>query len=182
MLQRLRTIVLQASETMYASRFDPRHRPRELRRRVVLPARLRHGGGWSDACILNVSSRGLMIQSGRPSRLGGVVELCRGAYLLQAKVVWQDGLRTGLQVDEALPIEDILALGQSPGPHPMAADSRLVDRRRTARGAEASRWRGRAIEFGGTAFIAVALCAATLAMLEEAFARPMSLVERALDL
>ena len=167
---------------MCLSRFDHRHRPRELRRRVVLPARLRHGAGWSDACILNVSSRGMMIQSAKPSTLGSTVELYRGAYVIQAKVMWLDGLRAGLQVDEGLPVEDILTQGQAPGLHITAVDSRLVDRRTRPRGADASRWRGRAIEFGGTAFIAVMLCAAAVTMLSEAFARPMAMVERALDL
>ena len=39
-----------------------RERPRELRRRVILPARLRTGADWSDTCMLNISSRGLLIQ------------------------------------------------------------------------------------------------------------------------
>ena len=124
----------------------------------------------------------MMIQSAKPSTLGSVIQLYRGAYVIQAKVIWRQGSRTGLQVDDGLPVEEILTQGPAPGLQITAVDSQLVDRRGSPRSAEANRWRGRAIEFCGTAFIAVALCAATLAMLEEAFARPMALVERALDL
>lgn len=122
-----------------------------------------------------------MIQSAKPSDLGSVVELYRGAYVIQARVVWREGLRTGLQVDDGLPVEEILTQGPAPGLQITAVDSRLVDRRASPRDADASRWWGRAIEFGGTAFIALTLCVAALTMLSEAFARPMTLVERALD-
>src|SRR4051794_14708998 len=90
--------------------YDPGHRPRELRRNVVLPARMRHGLSWSDACILNISSRGLMIQSGRAAPQGSVIELRRGDHVIPARVMWSEGSRTGLQVDDRLPTDELLAL------------------------------------------------------------------------
>src|SRR5690348_1343959 len=96
-------------------RRPPRNqKPRELRRRVVVPARLRDGASWSDACILNVSSRGLMIHTGRPVRCGSEVELRRGEYMIVARVVWRDGARAGLRAEERVPIEEIVMGGHAP--------------------------------------------------------------------
>ena len=55
-------------------------RPRELRRKLLVPARLRHGAAWSDTCIVNISSRGLMIHSSRPLQPGSKVEVYRGEW------------------------------------------------------------------------------------------------------
>ena len=46
---------------------------REPRRKVMLSARLRQEVGWSDANILNVSSRGLLLH--------GTIRPARGSYL-----------------------------------------------------------------------------------------------------
>ena len=96
----------------YATR-QSRHQPRELRRRVVMPARLRSRSGWTDACILNISSRGLIIHSSLAGPQGSVVELWRGDHVIVARVMWQDGARAGLQTDERLAVEDIMSLSSS---------------------------------------------------------------------
>jgi len=90
-------------------------KPRELRRRVILPARLRMGAHWSDACILNISSRGLMIQASRAAPEGSVIELWKGDYVIVARVVWRKGVRAGLCSDDRVPVEEIMSLAQSPG-------------------------------------------------------------------
>jgi hypothetical protein len=156
------------------------HRPRELRRRVVLPARMLLGSAWSDACILNISSRGMLIQASRGVAQGSAVELHRGDYVVLARVVWRHGARAGLQVDERLQIGDILMLGQVPGVQLTAAGSLLHPRRKLLPTHDVSRLRSRAMEFAGIAFIAVSLSAAALAMVQEAFARPLSMIELAL--
>src|SRR6185312_9034098 len=91
------------------------HRPRELRRRVAVPARLRHGSSWTDTCILNISSRGLMIYASRPITPGTEVEIRKGDYAIVARVVWKDCGRAGLQCEERVPVEEIVTLGQSAG-------------------------------------------------------------------
>src|SRR5579872_7025211 len=98
---------------MGGSRAHGKQRPRELRRRVVLPARMRAGAQWSDASILNISSRGLMIHSGRAGPTGSTLELRRGSHVIIAKVMWRDGSRAGLRSDARLPMEDILSGNQS---------------------------------------------------------------------
>jgi hypothetical protein len=80
---------------MSRSKSDAGHRPRELRRRVVLPARMLLGSAWSDACILNISSRGMLIQASRGVPQGSAIELHRGDYVVLAHVVWRHGALPG---------------------------------------------------------------------------------------
>jgi hypothetical protein len=152
-------------------------RQRELRRRVLVPARLRHGSSWSDVCILNVSSRGLMIHTGRAIAHGSRVEVRRGDHVIIAQVVWREGGRAGLRAEDRVPVEDIVTLGQSPSLQLTAANS---ERRKHPRSDDHSRIRGRAIEFCGFALIAAALTGAGLSMVGAAFARPLAAVSAAL--
>jgi hypothetical protein len=164
------------------ARFDYNsgHRPRELRRRVVLPARVRLGSAWSDACILNISSRGMMIQATRGAAQGSIVELSRGDQVILARVMWRDGARAGLQVDDHLPVDDILSLSQAPGLQLTAANAQLLERRKHPRTHDSSRLRARAMEFVCIALIGASLSAAALSMVQFAFARPLAVIEAAL--
>lgn len=152
-------------------------KPRELRRRVLLPARLRHGSSWSDACILNVSSRGLMIHAGRPMARGTQVELRRGEHVIVARVMWRDGGRAGLRAEDRVPVEEIIRLGQSPA---LQLTARTGERRKQPRAPDHSRLRARTIEFAGMVVIAVSLAGGGLTMMHAAFARPLQLVAAAL--
>lgn len=156
-------------------------RPRELRRRVLLPARLRTGDGWTDACILNISSRGLMIQSGRAGPEGSTVELRRGDDVIIARVVWRDGSRAGLQTDDRLPVEKIMSLSQSGNLRVVAFDGTFVERRNKPRLASEARLHGRYVEFIGIAAIAVLMALGIWSSAEQALARPMAKVEAALS-
>jgi hypothetical protein len=163
------------------SAFELNRRPRELRRRVMLPARVRVGASWSDACILNISSRGLMIRL--PNRVdeGSVVEIRRGDHAILARVVWRKGGQAGLQADERLPVEEIMTLAQASALQVTAADSLAMERRRKPRpGHEDSRLRGRAMQFIGTLAIAAALSVAAGSMVHRALAQPLALVGAAL--
>lgn len=164
---------------MLASRIS--QRPRELRRRVILPARLRSDARWSDACILNISSRGLMIQSGRAGPEGSEVELRRGGHVIIARVVWRDGVRAGLAATDRLPVEEIMSLDQSNALQLVASDGALVERRKRPRQQHNdARLRGRAFEFLGIGAIALALSLAVWGMAQQAFATPLTKVEAAL--
>jgi len=143
----------------------------------MVSARLRHGASWSDACILNISTRGLMIQTGRPVQNGAEVELRRGNYVIVARVMWRDGGHAGLHSEVPVPVEDILTLGQLPALQLTAVRG---ERRQQRRSEDSSRLCGRAIEFAGVAVIAVSLAGAGLVMVEQAFARPLAIVETAL--
>lgn len=142
-----------------------------------MPARLRHGASWSDACILNISSRGLMIHTGRPIAQGTMVEIRRGDHAIVARVMWRDGARAGLQAEERVPIEEIVTIGQSPALQLTAA---RVERRNQPRPEDRSRSRGRVIEFAGVVAISACIAGAALSMVHVAFARPLAVVSAAL--
>jgi hypothetical protein len=144
---------------------------------VLVPARLRHGSSWSDACILNVSSRGLMIHTGRPISNGTTVEIRRGDYVIIAQVVWREGGRAGLRAEERVPIDELIALGQSSSFQLTAA---IGDRRKHTRPEKHRRLRDRAIEFAGVILIAVVLAGAARSMIGTAVARPLAVMSTVL--
>jgi len=152
---------------------------RELRRRVVLPARLRHGSTWSDACILNMSSRGLLIHTSRSAPAGSQIELRRGDHVIVARVMWRDGAKAGLRSDERVPIEEIVTLGQSQS-FQLTAGAAPAERRKYPRAEDRHRIRGKAIEFASVVAIGASLAGGAVILVEEAFARPLAMVEAAL--
>ena len=158
-----------------------RERPRELRRRVILPARLRTGADWSDTCILNISSRGLLIQSARPAQPGSEIEVRRGDYTIVARVMWRDGSRLGLQSDERVPVEEIMSASSAGTLQLVAADGNLVERRRRPRrDNERSRERGRMVEFAALVATATILAGCAWGMTHKALEAPFAKVEAAL--
>jgi hypothetical protein len=165
---------------MHALKLKQSQRPRELRRRVMLPARLRAGAQWSDTCILNISSRGLLIHSARAAPEGSIIELRRGDQVIVARVMWREGARVGLQADERLPVEQIMSLGQSQALQLTASTGAAVERRKRPRTEVDARLRGRAIEFASVAVIAASMALTIWSMASEALARPMAAVSAAL--
>jgi hypothetical protein len=165
---------------MHALKLKQSQRPRELRRRVMLPARLRAGAQWSDTCILNISSRGLLIHSARAAPEGSTIELRRGDHVIVARVMWREGARVGLQADERLPVEQIMSLGQSQALQLTASSGAGVERRKQPRTKIDARLRGRAIEFASVAVIAASMALTIWSMASEALARPMAAVSAAL--
>jgi hypothetical protein len=157
-----------------------KYRPRELRHRVVMPARLRSSVGWTDACILNVSSRGLMIHSARAGPSGSIVELWRGDIVIVARVVWQNGARAGLQSDDAISMHDILSRSRSDVRTPTATERTGGDSRSRPRSEPDRRQQGRMIEFGGIVVIGCALAALTFELVERAVERPLARIGAAL--
>jgi hypothetical protein len=99
----------------------------------VIPARLRSGAQWSDACILNISQRGMMIHSGFAGARGSMIELRRGDHVIVARVVWRDGARAGLHSDERVPAGEIMTLKQSANIRAITSDGVLIERRRHPR-------------------------------------------------
>jgi hypothetical protein len=141
----------------------------------MLQARMRASSGWTDARILNISSRGLLIHAGRPVAPGSQVELWRGDQVIAARVVWRDGARAGLEAQGRIPIDEILTLGQAPGLRLTAAERRSPSRTHTR-----SRERARAYQFGGTVVIALICAGVAFGMIEQALARPLAVVTAAL--
>jgi hypothetical protein len=155
--------------------------PRELRRRVILPARLRLGAQWSDACILNVSSRGMLIQTGQPAQQGMTVELRRDRHVIMGRIMWQAGGRIGLHCEERVPVEEILSLGAGKTLQLVAADGARIERRRVPRGrVSEARHRGRVLQFAGVLTIALVLSISGVVWVRATLARPLSAAGAAL--
>lgn len=146
---------------------------------MVLPARVRTPAGWSDACILNVSSRGLLIHARVGADTGTRIELHHRHHAIVARVVWRSGARAGLRSEDRVPVEDFMILGQAHNVTLTATDQPGGERRLAPRH-EASRARGRTIEFAGALAIAVVLVAGMLSMVEAALARPLASIGAAL--
>lgn len=146
-----------------------------------MPARLRSSSGWTDACILNISSRGLMIHSSRAGPQGSTVELWRGDHVIVARVIWHDGARAGLQTDERLAVEDILSLSSSAAmtltPSPPASGDR---RARPRDESDRRKQQGRMIEFFGVVLIGGTLAATAYGMVAQALGRPLAMIHAAL--
>jgi PilZ domain len=137
--------------------YDPSgiQRNREWRRLVRVKARVKSGGDWRDASILNVSSHGLMIHSASPCDPGKRIEVRSGDRAFCASVVWRKGERLGLRSDAVLPILDIVGMSEAPEPLARNPGPVVAERRKTARedSTAAARW-PRLLELGSTIVIA----------------------------
>ncbi len=132
-------------------------KPREPRHKVLVRARMKAGPEWHDTCILNISSRGMMMQAADPPVRGSYLEIRRGALVIVAKVMWTRGHRLGVRTQDVLPIDAIV----SDVAVPVTGEGvRVGERRSPARAmlptAQRSRHQGRMIEYG----FAVALAGA----------------------
>jgi hypothetical protein len=166
---------------MASPAYQSKHRTRELRRRLVARARVRSDQQWGDACILNVSSRGMLIQSARPIAEGSIVEVLRGDQLIIARVMWSEAGRSGIRSDERLPVEDILSLEQSHSLQLIASNGVLHDRRGGTRAvASEARVHGRAIEFLAVGTVAILLAFGLWVMAEAALSGPLARVSAVL--
>ena len=152
-------------------------KPREARKAVMIDARLRQPSGWSDARILNISSRGLMVHAPQAPKRGAYVEICRGQYQMVARVVWVKDRRFGAVTQDVLPVDSITRGIEAP---PRAAPH--VERRARPRdagsrqGHEASRQRARMVEYACAAAFAVAGGALALEAVERALSQPLATV------
>jgi hypothetical protein len=142
---------------------------------------MRAMSAWSDVCILNVSSRGLMINAPAACAANGsTIELWHGEHVIVGTVVWRKGSRAGLQAESPVPVDDLLAMGQSASLRLTAAQWPEIDRRRNPRSHDDDRALARAIEFVSIALIAASFAGGAFVMVEQAFARPFALVQSAL--
>ncbi len=146
----------------------------------MLRARLRGLSGWSDACILNVSSRGLLVNAPAPGVAGNRIELWHGEHVIVATIVWRKGTRAGLRSEGRIPVEEIMALSRAPMLQLTAQPWPGVERRKTQRPRLESRQFGRILEFAGVLLVALVLVAGAQAMVQSAFARPLAAIEAAL--
>lgn len=155
-------------------------RPRELRRRVVSPAQVRFGATWTNACVLNISSRGLLLYSAQPVTEGSYIELRHGRHLIIARVIWRSGARAGLSAEKRLPVEEMAIGAQAPPARLVGAERRTREHPGRPRTHDEARWRARALEFAGIAILGASLAAAAFALVERTFTAPLNLIRATL--
>lgn len=157
-------------------------KPREPRLKVLVRARIKVGAGWHDGCILNVSSRGLMMQAAEPPPRGSYLEIRRGALVIVARVMWAKNHRFGVKSQDKLPVDAIVSDVEVPI---VGEGVRVGDRRSAHRvglsAEDSARHRGRLIEIGFAATLAVALAGFAATEVYGMLASPMATVTAALD-
>jgi hypothetical protein len=155
-------------------------KPREPRQKVLIKARMRVGVSWADACILNLSSRGMLVQSGWAPQRGNYLEIRRGLHVVVARVIWACDGRFGVETQEPVSAEELIReIDNSSAPtRPAAVERRAVPR--FSERSEASRQRGRVFEFGSLALFGIASAFLLFATVDELLGRPLSALEAAL--
>ena len=167
-----------AIEDIMSSRSS--NRPRELRRRVNLRARLHANAKWSDASIVNISSHGMMINAPRSGGMGSTVELWLGRQRIVATVVWRNGTHAGLSADDFIPVDDLLASDKGSSLQLTAEAWPSAERRARPRRHEESRQAGRWMEFCAIGLIVLGLSLGALGLVGQAFARPLARIHQVL--
>jgi hypothetical protein len=149
---------------------------------MLVRARVRSGAAWHDACILNISSRGMLLQAAQPPARGSYLELRRGALVIVAKVIWTKSHRFGVKTQDALPVQ---ALVDNGAVQDVGEGVRLGERRRQERSRlpadQSSRQQGRVIEYGFAAALAAALSVFAAAQVHDMLARPFGAASAALS-
>lgn len=142
---------------------------------------MKSGTGWHDACILNVSSRGLQLQAADPPGKGSYLEIRRGALVIVARVMWTKSHRFGVKSQDPLPIDAIIRDVEAPV---VGEGVRVGERRRAARPTlptqVSSRYRGRAIEYGFVVALAIAAAGFAASEVHALLAAPAKEVAAAL--
>lgn len=143
-------------------------KPRDPRKKVLMRAEVQAGASWTDACILDVSSRGLGLQSAEPPPPGSYVEVRSGSHTVVARVMWATQHRFGLKAQDPV-LMSAIASGSAPCPV----------KTRPVPGNDAP-WFGKSVEFVGLA-LAVGAAALLLAdMAGKTLSEPLSQVQPAL--
>lgn len=115
----------------------------------MISARLRHGSAWSDARILDISTRGLCVHAEQPPPRGTYVEICKGPHRIVARVIWARDERFGAQAQGRLAVDSITMGIEPPAPAAGGAAERRSRSRQPSASErhERSRRRSRAIQF-----------------------------------
>jgi hypothetical protein len=95
----------------------------------MLRARLRDGGPERDACIVDLSSRGLAATADNPPRRGDFVEMIVGDIIVVGQVKWSSMRRFGMAFRERISVVGLLS-GEA---GPVSLKQRESERKRKAR-------------------------------------------------
>lgn len=127
---------------------------------------MRSEATWADTSIVNVSARGLGLQTVRAPRPGGYVEIRKGNVCIIAQVVWTEGQRFGVRTQDDVDLRALTAKARSAdgsraedgAEEPASLRWKQIPRRHSEI-AERNRMLGRAAEF---AWLGIGAAAASL--------------------
>lgn len=157
-------------------------KPREPRQKVLIDARLRQDCGWSDARILDISRRGLMVRAAIAPARGTYVEITRGTHRIVARVVWARDGRFGAAAQDPIDAEAVARGDQAPLPAAtnFNPDRRVMRRESTGEREDRSRRRSRQLEFVVVAALGSGAAVMAFDTVHETLSRPVSQIESAL--
>lgn len=146
----------------------------------MLNARMRVDASWNDVCILDISTRGLLIQAAQSPERGAYLDLHRGQYAIVGRVIWVDGQRFGVRTQDSLPVEEII---RPPDPAVAQLAAAVAAEAATERRAsphlaqarhEASRTLSRSIEFAVVALFGAAVGVTVFSSVGQTLGRPFA--------
>lgn len=88
---------------------DDRKPRGETRTKALIRSRLRGAGSDRDACILDVSTRGLLGTCAIPPERGSFVELVANGHSLVGHVKWSNGRRFGIVLQDRISVTALIA-------------------------------------------------------------------------
>ena len=159
-------------------------KPREPRRNVMIKARMRAGTSWSDALILNLSSKGMLVRSDSSPGRGSYLEIRRGAHVIVARVIWANSGRFGVQTQDPVPAESLIRDPDGASAPQKAASTPFQERRAASRPPavrhERSRQRARLAEFAAIALACGFVAVLMASQVAEVVAKPLDAARTAL--
>lgn len=160
----------------------PRTRPgtpraREPRSAVALPATLHDRGGKRLACVRNVSSKGMMVETAIPPPVGAAVTIRVGPVATEGRVIWRKNGRFGMVGTHPVAKAALVARDRRCDRfirHALLRRGRRSDRSRPA--ALPHRYLARLFQWLSTLTFAIVMCGFLAIALFEMVAVPMRVV------
>ena len=152
------------------------------RRYAAIRAKMRAGGLPIDACIRDVSSKGLMIQAKVSPPRGTYVEIITHSQTIVGRVVWGKDMRFGILTRDKIHVDMMVAERRAP-PSGQCADPQPTAVLRPASVARKPGFRrshARALEFGALILFALAMVATFASATYQTLSRPFESVAESL--
>lgn len=165
-------------------------RPREPRTKVLVPCRVKSAGGWSDACIHNISSHGLLVGLDDAPATGTYIDIRRGTLVIVGRVVWSKLGFIGVRTQDVVSVTAVVSeprrgRPEIPDTKMPAADrrthARLAAQGRIGREVERSRQRAMAFQFAALSIGGAGVAIFAAMEVRQALASPMAMVGAALN-
>ena len=162
------------------------YRSRSPRKSVVVPCRINAGGLWTDGCIRNVSTRGMMISAETSLKIGSYVDIRRGTLAITGRVAWVIGPRFGVRTQDDISAEALVGepvLKQRPSDqvgNDRRAPARADSARSAAARADQSRQMSSILQYICLALLGVGFATFTAVQVYHLLAHPLGRISRAL--